>query len=214
MGQYEKGMDRIHALLGYDFPRTANSRVRPNRRLSSVGGVNGDGPSIDPRHAGAELRVLSLLRGAEKHVPMIDDAVDLENRQGAKAAFSALAVINHADIGFLERIKDRLVRVDRDFLAQSRNPDDEWDGWMLAAVAECFEPQAVHRPTGLSPAPFGRFQHPDRTADIEFALRVEARNLGGDVDARSILAQEQLETIPEPLRKLVARARSLRLLQA
>ncbi len=116
-------MDWIHALPCHSFPgqRTASE----NCRLSSVSGVNGDGASIDPRHAGAEFRVLGLLRGAEKHVPMIDDAVDLENRQGAKAAFSALAIVNHADIRFLKRIKDGLVRVDRDFLAKSRNPDDE-----------------------------------------------------------------------------------------
>ena len=55
---------------------------------------------LDPQHAGAELGVLSLLRGAEKHIPMIDGAVDFENRQGAKAfqqaARSGVTAIEYA----------------------------------------------------------------------------------------------------------------------
>ena len=86
-GQYEKGMNRIHAPLATIFPghRTARDSIAP----LIVGGVSGDGASIGPRQAGAELGVLSLLRGVEKHIPMIDGAVDFENPQGAKASQQA-----------------------------------------------------------------------------------------------------------------------------
>ena len=72
-----------------------------------------------------------------------------------------------------------------------------------AAVAEGLEAQAVSRPAALPPASFRRFEHPDRAADIEFALTIEARNLGGDVYPPSLLAQKQFETVAEPLGELV-----------
>ena len=74
---------------------------------------------------------------------------------------------------------------------------------MGSAVAEGLEPQAIHRPAALPPAPFRGFEHPDRTADVELALTVEARDLGGDVDPPSLIAQKQFETIAEPLGELV-----------
>jgi hypothetical protein len=48
--------------------------------------LKADGVEAGGRKPSAELGVLSLLRGAEKHIPMIDCAADFENRHGAKAS--------------------------------------------------------------------------------------------------------------------------------
>jgi hypothetical protein len=49
------------------LPRTANCESDPNCRLSFVSGVNGDGASTDPRHAGAEVRRRPLRDKALSH---------------------------------------------------------------------------------------------------------------------------------------------------
>ena len=52
---------------------------------------------------------------------MVDNPVDLQDRQRAKAAFAASAILDHADAGLFERLEHRLIGGNRDLNAEPRN---------------------------------------------------------------------------------------------
>src|ERR1039457_2052055 len=82
-------------LVREHLPLTPFLSVRLSTSGSSVGCINHNAAADDARDAGAELHIFGLLRIAEEYIAVVDNPVDLQNREGAQATFAPPAIEDH-----------------------------------------------------------------------------------------------------------------------
>jgi hypothetical protein len=82
-------------------------------------------------------------------------------------------------------------------LPRRGNAHREGDGRTAAAVAEGFEAQPVDGPSARAPGSLRILQHSDRSAHIEFALRIEVCNCRRHIDAGAVRADQELQAVAD-----------------
>jgi hypothetical protein len=121
-----------------------------------------------------------------------------------QAALAAQAVPHHLHAVVAQGVEHRPVVGHRDLaVALLVQPDHERLRREATARGERLELQPVGPALLLAPGPLGGVPQPQRAAQVELAVGVEALDLGADVESLPLSRDEQLEPVAEQLLQLL-----------
>ena len=102
---------------------------------------------------------------AEEDVAMVDLAVDLDDVDGAQAAFAALAIVHHVVAAGVEHIEHRALARDFELDIGALQAHAKRLGRQRAAGAESLVAEIGKRMAGADPGVARGIQHPHRAAE-------------------------------------------------